>query len=695
VIFLKKRKLRVDILTIFLTLFLTTVLGIIFYSQSRSNDAILKVANDLIQRTNQSIIEKLDDFLRPTPFVKTASFLLGDNILELSDMESLSSFMHIMLESYPQLINAYLADTKGNIFIENNVSDDPLLNKLIPFISNREIPVNTRYLSESVNRNKLSADLTMEYKNNEGQTLKTEHETNYPYDPRTRPWYLGAQNLTGPWIGIYQFFGTAKHGITIAFPIRTKGKLMGVAAADLSIDLIARELQNFSLSNKGMFFIVNNHNQIISYQQNNSKQEDADELPTLETTKNPLIKTAFETHRKTGKRNFTFNLDNKTYIANFTPYAFSSTENWEIGSVLPIDIFVGSIKNANHNTLFFSMLMLFFGLLLIIYSSHRISQPIIRLTQETKDMIKFKFDKETKINTHIYEVQVMIDALNATKATLSSFAKYVPKVLVEQLLQSRIIAELGGEKREITALFTDIANFTEMSEELDPEFLMLHISEYLNALTQRIQQNKGNIDKYIGDAIMAFWGAPLDDEHHTYHACLAVLACQNELRKMNKEWQAQGKPTLPTRFGLNTGSAIIGNMGSADRLNYTAIGDAINLAARLETLNKIYNTEVIVSESVYEKCAKQFLFRPLDVVQVRGKRQTTVIYELIAENSDGKNYPATREQIELCQLSWEGYNAYQAQDFRGAQAVFGKIAEKFPEDTIAKIYLARSEDRLG
>lgn len=685
----KKRKLRVDILTIFLTLFLGTVACIIYYTNSRSNEAVLKVANDLIQETNDSIIKKLDNFLRPIPFVKISGNLLSDQVLTSEEMQSLSSFMHVMLETYPQLINVYVADIYGNIFLENNVSSNPLVLQNIPFFSNKKIPSGTIFLSQDFKHTDNASELTLIFHGNEGQILETDTVPNVKFDPRSRPWYIGAKKLSAPWIGVYQFYNTAKQGITIAFPIISRGIFDGVAAADLSIDLIADELQNYSLSEHGTFFIVNKESQIITSHENLFNENNTEKLPLASNINNPLIKTAFALYQKNGDRHFIFKQDGVSYIANFTSYSFSPTEDWEIGGILPVDIFVGTLEKANNQILIFSVLMLCLGLMLIIIYSHQISRPIIRLAQETKDMVKFNFEKETKIHTHIYEVQIMIDALNATKATLSSFVKYVPKVLVQQLFEKRKIAQLGGEKRKISALFTDIANFTEMSEKLDPEFLMLHLSEYLNALTHRIQDLQGNIDKYIGDAIMAFWSAPLDDSQHAFHACQAILTCQREVQQLNEKWKSEGKPTFPTRFGLNTGTAVVGNMGSSDRLNYTAIGDSINLAARLQTLNKTYHTTAIVSESVYEICANQFLFRPLDVVQVRGKQEFTQIYELVAEKPGAKDFPPSAEQIELCDLTWKGYNAFQQKDFKQAEIYYKKISERFPQDEVARIYLER------
>lgn len=678
----KKRKLRFDILTIFLSLFLSTVLTIIYYSQTRSNAAILEVADDLITRSHQAIIEKMQRFLTPAPFIQTAQFLLKDELLDISDMDSLSTYIHIVLQSYPQLNSVYFADKNGNMFMESRFSDSTADKKIVPFIQQKVIPADTAFISAGITQAAGKKRLFLNYRNMEGLTLKSENDPYIDYDPRTRPWFIGAKKSgKEPWIGIYEFYGAGRHGMTVASAIFVGKHFAGIAAADLSLDLITNELKRYSIDSKGIVFIINNTGNLIT--QNLSSQ-----IGSIKETKDPLIRKAYDMHHTTGKNAFIFQSDNTSYIANFTPYALNENEIWQIASVIPADIFTGAINRVNHHTMMFSFFMLLFGIGLIIYSSHKISVPIMRVAEETKNMIQFQLDKPTLIKTHIYEVQILIDALNATKSALSSFAKYVPKALVEQLLHSNIIAQVGGTKRDITVLFTDIANFTEVAEKSDPELLMTHMSEYLNSLTESIHRHRGNIDKYIGDAIMAFWGTPLDDARHAFHACNATLACRHELDDMNALWSKTGKPVFPTRFGINSGEAIVGNMGSNDRLNYTALGDNVNLAARLETLNKIYQTEIIVSDSVYDSCSNDFLFRPLDRVQVKGRSQPTTIFELVAGTPDSL-FPPTEQQVTLCQMTWKAYEAYQQSDFALALSLYQAIAKAFPQDEVARIYIER------
>lgn len=218
---------------------------------------------------------------------------------------------------------------------------------------------------------------------------------------------------------------------------------------------------------------------------------------------------------------------------------------------------------------------------------------------------------------------------------------------------------------------------------------MAHVSEYLNVMTQVIHQHSGNVDKYIGDSVMAFWGAPLDDPTHAVHACQAALSCCYQINELNDKWKKQGKPLFYTRFGINTGTTVVGNMGSFDRLNYTAIGDEVNIAARLEQINKIYGTQIIVSEAVYQKCKGKFLFRPIDIVRVKGKVNYTIIYELVASNEGSSKTRATVKQKELCQLTFSAYEAYHAGQTALSKSLYAAILDKFPDDPVAVFYLKR------
>jgi adenylate cyclase len=177
-------------------------------------------------------------------------------------------------------------------------------------------------------------------------------------------------------------------------------------------------------------------------------------------------------------------------------------------------------------------------------------------------------------------------------------------------------------------MFTDLANFTQITENADPEKVMLYTSRYLAALSDAVMANGGTVDKFVGDAVMAIWNAPADDPDHVVHACAGALACREANRALNEAFAREGWPPYRTRFGLHTGDAVVGNIGSADRMNYTVLGATVNLAARLEPLNKDYGTEILVSHAVAERASARFAFRFVDTVRPKGFEDSVRIFEL-------------------------------------------------------------------
>jgi adenylate cyclase len=209
------------------------------------------------------------------------------------------------------------------------------------------------------------------------------------------------------------------------------------------------------------------------------------------------------------------------------------------------------------------------------------------------------------------------------------FSYYVHPSVVNQLISNPDVVRLGGEKREMTVLFTDLWNFTTISEAYPPEFIFDILNEYFEAMTKVIFKYGGTLDKYIGDAIVAFWGAPIYHPDHALRACLCALKMQFELEKLRIKWEKEGKPLLYMRVGINTGEMIVGNLGGYGRFNYTVIGDSVNLGARLEAVNKEFGTNIIISEYTYEKVKDFFKVRELGSIVVKGKTKSVKIYELL------------------------------------------------------------------
>jgi len=215
------------------------------------------------------------------------------------------------------------------------------------------------------------------------------------------------------------------------------------------------------------------------------------------------------------------------------------------------------------------------------------------------------------------------------KVIKTIFSYYVHPSVVNQLISNPHLVRLGGEKREMTVLFTDLWNFTTISEAYPPEFIFNLLNEYFEVMTKIVFKYGGTLDKYIGDALVAFWGAPIHYEDHALRACLCALKMQFELEKLRMRWEKEGKPLLYMRIGINTGEMIVGNLGGYGRFNYTVIGDSVNLGARLESINKEFGTNIIISEYTYEKVKDFFSVREIGSITVKGKTKAVKIYELI------------------------------------------------------------------
>lgn len=313
------------------------------------------------------------------------------------------------------------------------------------------------------------------------------------------------------------------------------------------------------------------------------------------------------------------------------------------------------------------------------FIANTIAREIGAVAQETGRISQFQLDQGTLARSTIAEVDQLISAVEDMKASLRSFGKYVPTALVRELITTGQEAKLGGQEAELTVFFSDIADFTRISEQLRPAELVAHVGDYLGEMSELVLANQGTVDKYIGDAVMAFWGAPTPVANHPLQACRTALACQQRLAELRIKWLAEGKPDLFTRIGLHTGEMIVGNMGSHNRLNYTVIGDAVNLASRLEGLNKYYGTAILISQVTWLRVQDQLLARPVDCVAVKGKRQGLVIYELLADRA-----AATPQQVALAESAEAAMTAYLARNFTKAEQAFAQVLAQQPGDLAAQ-----------
>jgi adenylate cyclase len=275
----------------------------------------------------------------------------------------------------------------------------------------------------------------------------------------------------------------------------------------------------------------------------------------------------------------------------------------------------------------------------------------------------------------------------------AAFGQYLsPEVIRRLLLNPRLVEP---KKTDISVMFSDIRGFTTISEKLDAQDLAIFLNQYLSDMTKLVFEHQGTLDKYIGDAVMAFWGAPFEEPGHATRACHTALKMMARVREMQKVWEADGKPHLDIGIGLNTGVASVGNMGSGLRYGYTALGDTVNLSSRLEGLNKDYGTHILVNETTFAGAKNDgFAFRELDLIRVKGKLEPVVIFELIGRTGEASVYGPWEDLQERLELFTEARDLYRHRKWSNAQQKFQVILAKWPDDGPSRAYWKRCQEYL-
>jgi adenylate cyclase len=272
------------------------------------------------------------------------------------------------------------------------------------------------------------------------------------------------------------------------------------------------------------------------------------------------------------------------------------------------------------------------------------------------------------------------------KKIRGAFQYYLTASVITEILKDPSKLKLGGDKKNLTVMFSDIRGFTTISEKLTPEELVRLLNEYLTVMTDIVFKYEGLLDKYIGDAIMAVFGAPLEQPDHALRGCQTALEMMAELKVLQERWAQEGRPYVDIGVGINTGDMVVGNMGSNMRFDYTVMGDHVNLSSRLEGINKEYGTHIVLSEFTYEVVKEEMFCRELDSVRVKGKKLPVKIYELICEKKDAG------EHEEYIRRFHDGMEKYKQGRWDEGIAAFESVLEILPDDPPAKLYIQRCQD---
>jgi adenylate cyclase len=461
----------------------------------------------------------------------------------------------------------------------------------------------------------------------------------YGYDARKRPWYRETmkadRSLVSP---PYLSFSIGAPVITVSAPLR--GKVPGVLAADLKLDSFSDFVQAQRPGEHGIALIFDSAGSLIAHP--NFAQFVADAMTHPSQPQLPNVKeintgvVAATLRRSLGRDRYEGSIrddQGRDYLFRVAKVTLGERYNANILLLAAQEDFAQNVRRLQFTGLILAIIAGAAFIPVIWIFGSGMSRSLKRITAQAVKLQKLAEPDLTPVTSRIMEIHELGSAMKLAQRAIWSFAHFVPKEIVQRIVDNSISTELGGVREEITVVFTDVRDFTTIAESADPDILMHQTSRYFSVLTEAFLAEGGTVDKFIGDAVMVFWNAPNPQADHVERACRAALAGRAACEKLNSQFESDGLKPFFTRFGIHVGEAVVGNLGSTERMNYTALGNTVNLAARLEGLNKQFGTAILVSEDVYLRVRHCFQFRALESVTAKGMTKKTHVFELVGTST--------------------------------------------------------------
>jgi adenylate cyclase len=635
-----------------------------------------------LENTSHLTKVKIANYLKP--FSNNLTFaveLSQSGILNPENHEQFSKYLLAMLKNNPSFVNVYEGDDKGNLYLMSRASKKGT------------------YVMVTALRAADVMQVTEEVLDSNGKVLSISKKNVDLPDPRLRPWYTDAVQIKGQvWSDVYRFQSYSRYifpilGISISSPIYAydKSQVKGVFGIDMTLDDLASSMKDIDLIKGTTIFIARDKDDFkkIVYPQVEEKKVTfllVSGAIKVNDVNLPNVEQSFEIFKKQHADSFFYEIDKSKYLAFYVSLKELFGPSWYAAIVIPtssIDLYL----QRDSKIVFLSLLSLFIAVIVISFIlGKRLTLPIRKILDYAARIESLDFSQKLVIKSKVKEIKKVGQIVDLMASVLKSFSRYVPSYLVRDVIKSGDVAHIAGESKEISVLFVDICGFSGIAESMKPTDLMLYLSEYFDKLTKVIYSKGGTLDKYIGDAIMCFWGAPFDDKKHALHACQCAMMFYDALKEINKNWKLRGLPQLSIRSSVSSGTAVVGNVGSTDRLNYTALGDTINLASRLEGLNKVYGTEVLINENAYEAIKELFLCRLVDRVSVRGQTKGVYIYEIMRRDNE---IVAPENLADYSRDFVSAFKFYEVGDWEKASAMFASILQIYPKDKLSSLYVDR------
>ena len=462
----------------------------------------------------------------------------------------------------------------------------------------------------------------------------TTNPTNY--DPRRRPWYREAVGRREPVAsGPYEMATTGVPGMTISRA--HQGNPDVVIGADVILTTITAFLREELLTPGSIAFIADDNGHPIVHSDPATMERILEALEDREASEPGDAVTGELALRASEDDMVSVAAGGHSFLVRSVPISDSLLFRKErIVIAAPYDELMAPANHALRQGLLIAFTVVGIGMAGALVLAGMITASLQRLTDGANRMQDLDFRTPIEAPSSVREISALSGAMNRARDAIFTFALYVPRELVRKGMESGAFSGRTATRQEVTAVFTDIYDFTTISERYPPEDVVTMLSVYFDVLNQAVRDNHGTIIQFLGDSIFAMWNAPAADEHHVENACRAALAMRQALDEFNALQRFKGLPEFRTRIGIQTGAAVVGSVGAADRLQYTAMGDTINVASRLEGMNKAYGTTILTSAEVRARAAGTIKFRPLGRGKAKGRELAIELFEVVDIADDNR-----------------------------------------------------------
>jgi adenylate cyclase len=689
---LRKPKLSAIMSALFVGLSIPILIFILAYYYYKTSQTIIATLHDEVAKTRQACIENIENMIHGVAGTLYVLSQVAASDPGFFRNENSRDVLYRAVTSADEIDAAYVSFEDGYHRVVTRIDADRRR-------SDPKIPADANYHSSYIDDFAAGDDRKRHrtFFDTWGHVVG-QYDVATTMDIRTLPGYAAAKEsgklvVTDPAINP----DTGYPIIYARVPIVRDGVFIGCATANLTFDVLSRFLADHRASPHSKTIIADpNDGRIVAASERKIGVRMIDghlQIARLANVGDEDVREAYLLQTQTKQDEFVFRSprDGQELSASFARFPEAFGHPWQSIVLTTTDDFIGQLKATNRQIVIIIAALSALELFLIYFLSRRLSQPIESISRALKSIEDLSFDQAAHRPSNVREIAQLQSAAALLRNSLKSFSFLCAGRTGQEPHKIGNSASAGRGKVVSDHILFRRGEFLDHAEQMPPDDLLAQISVYFEQVSRAIADEQGTVDKFIGDGVMAFWGAPLPLADGAVRACRGALRAARRIERTNQSWLAEGRPPFRIRIGLNSADVLVGNVGSSERFSYTVMGDGVNVAARLEGMNKTFGTTICISDSVFDAVAVKIVARPLRRVQVKGRKQAFMVYELLGiADSEDPDLVARPDEKRLSDMTWVASSFFEKGAFAEAACRYGEILEAFPNHTVAKTMLLAS-----